>query len=168
MSRLVWFKEQTPQVTHARGYQAASLVRALTLALSILVAVLVVYHRWTADPPPSAWAPVSREAAAAIRDCPGPIYNHYNDGGFLIWFVPEQKVFIDSRQDPYPILLSQAEDEAVLTGSYRTLFDQYRIRCAVVRPDSSAVSALGREGWLLTYRDSQWAVIRSAGSAGQE
>lgn len=32
----------------------------------------------------------------------GPIFNDYNIGGFLIWKLPEEKVFIDSRPEAYP------------------------------------------------------------------
>jgi hypothetical protein len=31
----------------------------------------------------------------------GPMYNAYNYGGYLIWALPEQKVFIDGRGDLY-------------------------------------------------------------------
>jgi hypothetical protein len=103
--------------------------------------------------------PVSREAAVAIRACPGPIYNHYDVGGFIIWFVPEQKVFLDSRQDPYPIQLVQAQDEAERTGVFRELFDRYHIRCAVLEPASVAVQGLHRIGWQETYRDKRWVVL---------
>jgi hypothetical protein len=32
---------------------------------------------------------------------PGPMYNTYGYGGYLIWMLPEQKVFIDGRGDLY-------------------------------------------------------------------
>ena len=32
---------------------------------------------------------------------PGPMYNTYGYGGYLIWKLPEQKVFIDGRGDLY-------------------------------------------------------------------
>ena len=47
------------------------------------------------------WRPINERALAAARACDGPLYNHYDDGGTLIWFLPEKPVFIDGRQDPY-------------------------------------------------------------------
>jgi hypothetical protein len=32
---------------------------------------------------------------------PGPMFNTYRDGGYLIWSLPERKVFIDGRGDLY-------------------------------------------------------------------
>jgi hypothetical protein len=38
-------------------------------------------------------------AAAFVREhrCPGPLYNHFNWGGYLIWAVPELPVALDGR-----------------------------------------------------------------------
>jgi hypothetical protein len=112
------------------------------------------------SPLPVEWAPVSNEAAAAIRRCPGPIYNHYNDGGYLIWFAPEQKVFLDSRQDPYPAELLRAQLEADRMGDYGALLSRYSVRCAVVHPRSRALSVLEQSGWREDYRDSRWVVVQ--------
>src|SRR5262249_51529378 len=39
------------------------------------------------------------EAAAVIerRNCPGPLYNHFNWGGYLLWALPRRPVTIDGR-----------------------------------------------------------------------
>ena len=129
------------------------------VSLSLAAAALLLIRTWTANPPPADWVPVSDQAAAAIRSCPGPLYNHYNDGGYLIWFTPEQKVFLDSRQDPYPLDLTQAQQRAERSGSYQALLDRYSVRCAVLRPDSNALSALERLGWREDFRDQRWVVV---------
>jgi len=49
------------------------------------------------------WLPLPSGALVALRACPDALYNHYNEGGYLIWLLPERKVFVDSRQDPYPL-----------------------------------------------------------------
>ena len=139
-------------------------MRAAVLTLSLVLAVFLIHRHWTGNPGPPDWNPVSREAALAIGRCDAPIYNHYNDGGFLIWFVPERKVFLDSRQDPYPIELIQAQLRTERTGESRELFERYAIGCAVLRPDSTAVTALQRAGWKVTYHDAQWAVVEPRGN----
>ena len=58
----------------------------------------------------------SSQAVAALRSCHGNVYNRYDEGGFLIWFVPEKPVYIDSWQDPYPppfVVQAQARDLGV-------------------------------------------------------
>jgi hypothetical protein len=114
------------------------------------------------NPPPAEWTPISAEAAAAIRRCPGPIYNHFNDGGYLIWFVPEKKVFLDTRQDVYPIQLVQAQQRAQRTGDYSQLLGCYSVRCAVLEPTSQAVTVLKKAGWREGFRDLHWVVVEPA------
>jgi len=161
VARLAFHQAVTRPVAQAEHRVTSAALRVLVLAVSLTVALFLVLHRWTMSPPPGEWRPVSDQAAAVIRGCPGPIYNHYNDGGYLIWFTPEQKVFLDSRQDPYPAELLQAQLEVERTGDYRALLDRYSVRCAVLRPNSSALSVLKQSGWSEDYRDSRWIVVRS-------
>jgi len=164
VSRLIWPREVERRAVSLQAGWAGASARVLAFALSLVLAAVVIHHRWAGSPPPADWTPVSREAAVAIGRCDSPIYNHYNDGGYLIWFVPERKVFLDSRQDPYPVELVQAQLRAERTGEYRTLVDRYAIGCAVLRPDAAAVTALASTGWRVTYRDALWVVVEKPGS----
>jgi len=159
ISRLLWGHDVHRRQTPAARSQLGAILRASFFTVSLVAAGLVARRQWTMAPPPANWAPVSREAASAIRQCPGPIYNHYDVGGFIIWFVPEQKVFLDSRQDPYPAQLIRAQREAVGSAAFRELLDRYHIRCAVLVPGSPEVLALRGIGWTEAYRDRQWAVM---------
>jgi len=106
------------------------------------------------------WRPFSDGALAAVRGCDGPLYNQYGDGGTLIWFAPEKPVFVDGRQDPYPLpfLLEIIEVEGG-RKPYRPLFDRFGIRCAFLPVDASTVSELAAEGWATRYRDDKRAVL---------
>ena len=101
-------------------------------------------------------------ALAAARACDGPLYNHYDDGGTLIWFVPEKPVFVDGRQDPYPLpfLLEFVEVEAG-QRRYRPLFDRFHVRCAFLPVESPTVGELDGDGWTTRYRDDKWAVLEA-------
>lgn len=98
-------------------------------------------------------------ALAAVRACPGPMFNTYNTGGYLLWFIPERKVFLDSRQDPYPLELLLATLDAQRTGDYEDLFRQYGIRSAVMEPKWPLGRKLIEDGWHERYRDSRWLVL---------
>jgi hypothetical protein len=114
---------------------------------------------WAARLPMLGWDPLSPAAIAAVRACPGPLYNRYDDGGFLIWFAPNQRVFIDSRQDPYP---AEFVYQAVLDDSHATpeaLLVGYDIRCVFLPRKSESVPRLEREGWRSTLTDEKWAVL---------
>ena len=52
------------------------------------------------------WKPMSASAVEAVRRCQGSLFNGYADGGILAWFIPERRIFIDSRGvEAYPIQL---------------------------------------------------------------
>jgi hypothetical protein len=122
------------------------------------VALVTVAVVWQTRAPFLGWAPISPAAAAAIRACGRPIYNHYDNGGPLIWFLPEQPVFIDSRQHPYPASFVVEHFEVEDSGAYEPLFERQGIRCAVLPPYSKVAHAIVRDGWRVTYRDTAWVV----------
>lgn len=77
-----------------------------------MLAVVIVATAWGTSWRRLQWEPVPAEAIQAVESCQGPLYNSYDDGGYLIWFAPDRKVFIDSRQDPYPVDLVQQDMRA--------------------------------------------------------
>ena len=70
-------------------------------------AVVAVALAWSQPAPRLGWRPLPESVIAAIDACPANLYNRYDDGGFFIWFTPGQRVFLDGRQDPYPVRLIQ-------------------------------------------------------------
>ena len=105
-----------------------------------------------------AWAGIrSLAAARAIESCHGPIYNRYVDGGPIIYFAPRQHVMIDSRQDPYPTWLVQADGDIEMTGEDPgTLFRRLAINCAAVPPSALVATHLRRDGWTVRHIDERW------------
>ena len=132
------------------------------LACAGVIAVTVVAIAWTIPLARLGWNPVSEAATAAIADCEGPLYNSYDDGGYVVWFLPERKVFLDSRQDPYPVELIQQDLRAQFEGRYREMFEQHGIRCAFVRSGVPLDRRLQADGWLVRFRDEQWTVLGAA------
>jgi hypothetical protein len=131
------------------GVIAAGALAALALA-------------WRAPLPALNWRPLPAGVLAAVRACPGPLYNHYNEGGYLIWLAPERKVFIDNRQDPFPLALL-LEHVRVESGSLPPgpLLARYGVRCSFLAADSPTVAALTKAGWRSLYGDDKWAVQAS-------
>jgi hypothetical protein len=110
------------------------------------------------------WQPVGPSALAAVESCRAPLFNHYDDGGVLIWFAPDRPVFVDSRQDPYPLpFMLQAI--AVERGDqpYQPLFAKWGIGCAFLKASSKMVDRLRADGWRLRARDADWAVLAAPG-----
>ena len=65
------------------------------------------------------WTPVPMASLSALQRCPDNVYNRYDEGGYLIWFVPQRPVFLDGRQDPYDSELVLEQIRVETTGEYR-------------------------------------------------
>ena len=131
---------------------------ALLAGLGVLAAATVAFA-WTTRLPMLGWDPLSPRVLAAVRACPGPLYNRYNDGGYLTWFAPERAVFIDNRQDPYPLDFVL---EAVTADSHAApdaLLERYHIGCALLPSDSTTVPHLRNEGWRVVTDEKPWVVL---------
>jgi hypothetical protein len=111
------------------------------------------------------WNPISPELVEKLASCEGRLYNRYDDGGYVLWFVPHRSVFIDSRQDPYSEALVFAQIAAERSGEHRMLFAQYQISCALVQASSPLASGLERDLWALRYADHQWRLFEQVSAS---
>jgi hypothetical protein len=129
--------------------------------LSVFVAIGVgfVGTAWSRPFQRLGWRPLSPGALAAARACPGPLFNRYNEGGFLIWFAPERRVFIDSRKDPYPLSFLKDAIHAEQGREHQALFAHWGIRCALLPVESKLLDPLRAERWSQLFLDDRWAVL---------
>ncbi|HEY6476618.1 MAG TPA: hypothetical protein VI456_08530 [Polyangia bacterium] len=158
-----------PDFRFGRGPARADAVEHPRLNLALLVGISLVEAcgiawAWSIPFANLGWRPLAPAAIAAVRACPDPIYNRYYDGGYLIWFVPERRVFIDNRQDPYPLAFTLAATGVDSGKPYRPLFDRYAIRCAFLPVESKTIDALAADHWRTTFRDDRWAVLTAPGA----
>ena len=91
-------------------------------------------------------APASGGDDSAIARCDGPLYNRYDEGGYLIWFLKGRPVFMDSRQDPFPVEMVRDQVQLEATGEYE-MFARYRIQCALTPEGSTLARRLQQDGW---------------------
>jgi len=84
----------------------------------------------------------------------GNIFNSYNWGGFLIFNLPEYKVFIDGRADLYGNELIATWWNIVndRQNSLESL-DKYNINLILLEPDRPIVERLIEQNWTLSYQD---------------
>jgi hypothetical protein len=130
------------------------------LAGLAVLAVATVAFAWSRPLALFKWQPIAPGAVAAIRACGGNLFNQYNEGGVLLWFVPEKRVFVDSRQDPYPLeLMRTARDLTHDDPLRQTTFARYGIGCAALPADADLGHRLAAEGWSEAYRDRAWRVL---------
>jgi hypothetical protein len=146
-----------PKVTPPGPTAGRSNLRLLVGTWSLVLAVVTVAYAWPIDR--LGWRPLPPEALRRIRACPQPTFNTYNVGGYLLWFAPERKVFIDSRQDPYPLDLLSDAVRAQQYGDHQSLFARYGFRSAVMERSGPLGPALQKEGWRTAYADRYWLVL---------
>jgi len=86
----------------------------------------------------------------------GRMLNDYVYGGYLIWALPEHKVFVDGRADVYEWtgVLDEYGGWVTLRSDPKILLDKYRIAFCLV-PNGSPISRFLRylPGWRMAYSD---------------
>jgi hypothetical protein len=132
----------------------------LTLALFAVVHTIQVIHRQ-----PQAVAQAFPERAVAfLQSHPGlgPIFNHYDWGGYLIWkLYPETRVFIDGRADLYgDSMLDPFASTYQFKGDWRRPLERWDIHTVLVPSHSALAVGLGNApGWSVAYGDAQAVVL---------
>jgi hypothetical protein len=94
----------------------------------------------------------------------GPIFNHYDWGGYLIWkLYPSAHVFIDGRADLYgQQFFDQFADTYQLKNAWQKPLQHWNIDTVIVPPDSALATGLrSSPGWTISYEDSQAVILTS-------
>ena len=129
----------------------------------VVLGVGMVTTAWALPLPRLGWHPISEGALAAVRACPGPLYNQYDEGGYLIWLAREKPVFVDSRQDPYPAPFVLEAEALETTGNFEATFARLHITCAILPAASPVAPRLHRAGWWASFADEKWTVMQAPG-----
>lgn len=138
------------------------LLNAAVMTTAALAVALTLAWAYVNRIPKLRWAPVPPGALAALPQCPDNLYNRYDEGGYLLWFSPERKVFMDGRQDPFPpaLVLEHIRMETG-SGDFRDVFSRHNIHCAYLPTTSPTAARLTTAGWTTLYRDADWVVLRN-------
>jgi hypothetical protein len=145
---------------------ATLILRLLLLMVPITLAILQFWyfksHQQTYV--------VQRNPIAAVdfiqtKHLPGPIYNRYGWGGYLIYrLYPEYRVYVDGRADVYgDEFLFQMVNTYDGHNGWRAPLDSYGIRTVLISPDVPLASLLRNDpGWQIAYEDSQAVIFTQA------
>ena len=138
-------------------------LNAIVLGAVALMAVV----RWLASSTPAALPidspmrpPTAAVAAMAEQGLPGPIFNSYDFGGYLIWALPDRPTFVDGRTDLYPVELF-GDYVTVERGGPEALavLNRYGVRTAIVRAHTPASDVLAAApDWRVVHVDDVAAV----------
>jgi hypothetical protein len=93
-------------------------------------------------------------ARAKLAATSGNLLNEYDWGGYLIWRVPERRVFIDGRLFLFlPDVLTEYEEMVFVHPGWRDQLDRHAIVQVLLRPDRPLVVALRELGWTVVSED---------------
>lgn len=129
---------------------------ATMLALSLLTAMLAFPSRASLSRQVAAGNPTKAVEFIRTHHISGPMLNAYAYGGYLIWALPEQPVFIDGRADLYEWagVLAKVSSWANLESDPNELLDQYRVNFCFLERNSRMATVLPLlHGWRLAYSD---------------
>jgi hypothetical protein len=106
--------------------------------------------------------PASAVEFIRAENPPGPIFNGYDWGGYLIWkLYPERRVYIDGRADVYgDAFIEEFLRASKGEGDWREPLRRFDVRTVIVKPDSPLASLLLKEeGWSKAFEDGQAVVL---------
>lgn len=102
-------------------------------------------------------------AVAYLREAgpPGPLFNSYNWGGYVLWTLyPAYLSFVDGRTDLFDDEVLESYVEAWRGGDgWREVFERWGIRLVLLEPDAPLLLRLRASGWRTLYRDDMAVVM---------
>lgn len=126
------------------------------ILMGCLIKVLAVLDARTVSEAQHMYLPVDVTDHLRAEHLAGPMFNSYNWGGYLTYFLPDQLVFADGRTDLYgdDFLTHDYLQTATGEPGWRETLDRYKINFVVMEKDSGLARNLRSEpGWKLDYED---------------
>lgn len=114
--------------------------------------------------------PVKALALMERTGLSGPMLNEYVYGGYLIWAMPERKVFVDGRADVYEPtgVLAEYAKWIGLKADPKALLNKYGIRVCLLGRDTPMTRILPLlPGWKPVYSDKVSSIFARSGEKGK-
>jgi hypothetical protein len=93
------------------------------------------------------------------------LYNDYGDGGFLLWWLPDEKIFIDGRMPAWRIGDRAIFQDYMIISSAgvaaRELLEKYQVDWGLIRQNSPLAGMLANDpAWRRVYADAKVVIVR--------
>lgn len=143
---------------------AAKRIATGLVLLLLCTCLLFVYKTFTGySLNREATYPSSIAATLRAEPCDGHVFAHYNYGGYLIWKVPGERLYIDGRMPSWSFNGENVMANYLRTtkdGAYRTKeFARYNIRCVVWNRKDQFAKTLQREGWSVEQSEKNGTIL---------
>ena len=148
-------------------------LRLLAVAMIIWITFVIYNTFW---PWRQREAPYPTQAVAYLQahPCTGHIFNSYDYGGYLIWKLPGQKVYIDGRMPSWRDETGQKYMNRYLQivsgDSYQQEFTRYNIQCVLLSgniTDSKLLTNLKSSGWYVAVQSTNSILMTKQRPEGQ-
>ena len=135
---------------------------ALNIALAVVIAgAALLFSQTGLTYAHNASVQARRFPAGAVaflrrHDVPGPMFNSYDWGGYLIWTLyPGRRVYVDGRPDMYgDTFIDQFVRTWQAQRGWQATLRRQGVRLVMVEPTSGLGRVLASErGWHMAYRD---------------
>ncbi len=115
------------------------------------------------------WLPVAAADYLETADLPGPIFNSYNWGGYLIWQARDYPVYVDGRTDLYgDELLREFLSTYRAQDGWEKRLDEAGINTVFVEPGCPLAAVLVVvDGWERVYEDDVAVLYVREGAGGR-
>ena len=153
-----WWEQYAPE-------KDQPLMNALLIAAALWFCTLLQPTTGEIESAIAANEPVAAVSAIRRLGLTGPLLNDYIWGGYLIWALPEHKVFIDGRADLYAPLgiMREFGRWVMLEEDPALLLERRKIRTILVRQSAPVARVLRyMPGWTLAYEDEMAAVFQKS------
>jgi hypothetical protein len=163
-----WDRLLTGEERRADGFKL--LINVILLIAPVALGVSRVWHFATHQRQyESLRNPVAAVEFLKSQHLPGPIYNRYGWGGYLIYqLYPDYRVYIDGRADVYgDAFFTEAMRIYDGAGDWATPLDRYGIKTVLISPDAALANLLkhASDEWKLVYEDSDTVIFTRTSTA---
>ena len=129
------------------------------LALIAYLKIYIVTHPVLMDAYLKVLYPVQAVTWLCEHDIQGRLFNEYNWGGYLIWFLRDSQVFIDGRTDLYgDDIIREWLDVTQLHVNWEDILEKAEVDLILLAPDRPITKVLTEYDWRLLYMDEQSAL----------
>jgi hypothetical protein len=151
------------------GQARLNTILVTVILLGALAKVLLVLDTKSVNQAEQDYLPVDVTRYLKGANLPGPMFNSYNWGGYFIYNLPDQPVFVDGRTDLYGDDFLSHDYLQTATGApgWQDTLDRYKINFVVVEAGSGLDRSLRMQaGWKLDYEDKLAVVFVREGANG--
>jgi len=133
--------------------------------LAVLIKCGVALSPQTIDKAQQQTAPVRAVEWLRQNRLTGPMYNSYNWGGYLLWALPEEPVFVDGRTDLYDDeFLREYIKVMFIRPDWQEALDKHGVQFVLTERDSFLATILATQtDWRLVYSDDQAVIYAREG-----